>query len=110
MGIRVNDVAYVRVRAPDLDVMQAFLLDFGMQCAGRTDDTLYMRGTDDEAFVHVTQLGDQPGFIGLAFEANSGADLDELSGHDDFSDVTDLEGPGGGRVVCATDPDGFQVQ
>ena len=110
VGIRINDIASVRFRAPDLEVMHAFLLDFGMQCADRTDDTLYMRGTDDEAFVHVTHVGGQPGFIGLAFEANSDADLDELSGHDDFSDVTDLDGPGGGRVVRATDPDGFQVE
>jgi catechol 2,3-dioxygenase-like lactoylglutathione lyase family enzyme len=110
MGIKVNDIAFVRFRAPDLDSMQAFLVDFGMQCADRTGDTLYMRGTDDEAFVHVTHLGDDPGFIGLAFEANSEADIDELGGHDDFSDVADLDGPGGGRVVRATDPNGFQVE
>jgi catechol 2,3-dioxygenase-like lactoylglutathione lyase family enzyme len=110
MGIKVNDIAFVRFRAPDLDSMPAFLIDFGMQCADRTVDTLYMRGTDDEGFVHVTHLGDEPGFIGLAFEANSESDLDELGAHDEFSDVIDLDGPGGGRVVRATDPNGFQVE
>ncbi|MEA3055183.1 MAG: hypothetical protein QOD30_615 [Actinomycetota bacterium] len=110
MGIKVNDIAFVRFRAPDLDVMRTFLLEFGMECTERSEDTLYMRGTDDEAFVHVTHLGHEPGFIGLAFQATSEADLDELAGHRDFSDVGDLDGPGGGRVVRATDPNGFQVE
>jgi catechol 2,3-dioxygenase-like lactoylglutathione lyase family enzyme len=110
MGIKVNDIAFVRFQAPDLDVMQTFLEDFGMHCAQRTGDTLYMRGTDDEGFVHVTHLGAEAGFVGLAFAANSAADLDDLSPHSDFSDVVDLDGPGGGRVVRATDPDGFQVE
>jgi catechol 2,3-dioxygenase-like lactoylglutathione lyase family enzyme len=110
MGIKVNDIAFVRFRVPDLDVMQVFLEDFGMCDAERTDDTLYMRGTDDEGFVHVSHLGAEPGFIGLAFEANSETDLDKLATHDEFSDVAELDGPGGGRVVRATDPNGFQVE
>jgi catechol 2,3-dioxygenase-like lactoylglutathione lyase family enzyme len=110
MGIKVNDIAFVRFQVPDLDVMQAFLEDFGMQVAQRTDDTLYMRGTDAEGFVHVSHLGAEAGFIGLAFEGDSAADLDELAAHDDFSDVVELDGPGAGRVVRAIDPNGFQVE
>lgn len=110
MGIKVTDVAFVRFQAPDLDVMQAFCEDFGMQVAQRTDDTLYMRGTDDDGFVHVTHLGDEARFIGLAFEAASIADLDQLATHPDFADVGDLDGPGGGKVARATDPNGFQVE
>jgi len=44
MGIKIQDVAYVRFSAPDLDAMEAFLIDFGMVRAVRTTDTLYMRG------------------------------------------------------------------
>jgi catechol 2,3-dioxygenase-like lactoylglutathione lyase family enzyme len=110
VGIKVNDIAFVRFRVPDLDVMQVFLEEFGMHCAKRTDDTLYMRGTDDEGFVHVTHLGAEAGFIGIAFEANSEADLNELAAKEGFSDVAELDGPGGGRVVRATDPNGFQVE
>ncbi len=110
MGINVRDIAFVRFQAPDLDVMQAFCIDFGMTVALRTDDTLYMRGTDDEGFVHVTHLAAEPGFIGLAFEANSLEDLDALALLDGFSAVEVLDGPGDGRVVRATDPDGFQVE
>lgn len=110
MGIKANDVAFVRFQAPDLDVMQAFLEDFGLRVAHRTADALYMRGTDDDGFVHVTHLADEARFVGLAFEAASVADLDQLAAHDDFSGVLELDGPGGGRVVLATDPNGFQVE
>lgn len=110
MGIKVNDIAFVRFRAPDLDVMEAFLVDFGLQRAERTDDTLYMRGTDDEGFVHVTHLADDAGFVGLAFEANTVDELAQLADTDEFSAVSNLQGPGGGRVVSATDPNGFSVE
>jgi catechol 2,3-dioxygenase-like lactoylglutathione lyase family enzyme len=110
MGIKVNDIAFVRFEVPDLDVMQAFLDDFGLLVAQRTDDALYMRGTDDEGFVHVSHLGSEARFIGLAFEANSETDLEELCAHGDFTNVVDLDGPGGGRVVRAIDLDGFQVE
>jgi catechol 2,3-dioxygenase-like lactoylglutathione lyase family enzyme len=110
MGIKVNDIAFVRFRAPNLDAMQAFLEDFGMHCSERTGDTLYMRGTDDEGFVHVTHLGAEAGFIGLAFEASSESDLDELAAQAEFSDVAELDGRGGGRGVRTTDPNGFQVE
>jgi catechol 2,3-dioxygenase-like lactoylglutathione lyase family enzyme len=110
VGINVKDVAFVRFQAPDLDVMQSFLEDFGLTVAHRTDDALYMRGTDDEGFVHVTHLGDEPRFLSLAFLADSVADLYLLAAAEEFSAVTELDGPGGGSVVRATDPDGFQIE
>ena len=110
MSVKVRDIAFVRFRAPDLDAMEAFLTAFGMQRAGRDERTLYMRGTDDEGFVHVTHLGDTPGFAGVAFEAESLDDLDALTGDHGFCDAVDLEGPGGGRVVHALDPNGHRVE
>lgn len=110
MAIKVRDVAFVRFQAPDLDTMEEFLRAFGMQRAARDETTLFMRGTDDEGFVHVTHLGDDARFIGLAFEAESVDDLAVLTRDDDFTEATDLAGPGGGRVVRAVDPNGFQVE
>jgi hypothetical protein len=43
--IRVTDIAFPRFQAPDLDRMEAFLLDFGMVRSARTESALYMRGT-----------------------------------------------------------------
>ena len=108
--VKVNDIAFVRFQAPDLDVMEEYLVEFGMQRSARDESTLYMRGTDDEGFVHVTHQGAEPGFVGLAFAANTEAELDSLALLDGFSSVGDLDGPGGGRVVRTVDPNGFQVE
>lgn len=109
-GIKVRDVAYVRFTAPDLDAMEAFLSDFGMHQAQRTDDVLYMRGTDDEGFLHVTHRAATPSFIGFAFTATSVDDLHILAAIEGFSAVGVLEGPGGGSYVSALDPNGVQVE
>ena len=110
MSVKVSDIAFVRFCAPDLDVMEAFLTEFGMQTAERNESTLYMRGAVEDGYVHVTHKGDEPGFVGLAFEAQSEDDLAELASRSGFSPVTDLDGPGGGRVVRTVDPNGFDVE
>lgn len=101
--IRVADVAFPRFRAPDLDVMERFLHSFGMHTVVRSDDALYVRGTDGDHHVHVTHLG-EPAFLGLAFAATL-ADLEALSAATGVS-IEPLEEPGGGAVVHLRDPDG----
>lgn len=51
MTVKVGDIAFVRFRAPDLDVVEAFLMEFGTQCSGRNESTLYIRGSSDEGSV-----------------------------------------------------------
>lgn len=105
--IRVTDIAFPRFQAPDLDRMEAFLVDFGMQRAARTADALYMRGTDPQHHVHVTHLG-EPAFLGFAFLASSAADLRALAAAVGGA-VEPLDEPGGGEVVRLTDPDGRRI-
>jgi catechol 2,3-dioxygenase-like lactoylglutathione lyase family enzyme len=105
--IRVSDAAFPRFRAPDLDVMERFLTDFGMHVSARTDDSLFMRGTGEAHHVHVTHRG-EPAFLGLAFHAASRADLDTLAAATG-SPVRPLDEPGGGEHVRLTDPDGRLV-
>lgn len=107
--IKVQDIAYVRFAAPDLDVMQRFASDFGLVLTARENDTLYHRGSDPSPYVHVTELGDA-GFRGVAFEAASAEDLAAASKLEGASPVEKLEAPGGGQVVRFTDPDGYQVE
>ncbi|MEQ9586673.1 MAG: VOC family protein [Parvibaculaceae bacterium] len=107
--IKVWDVAFPRLQAPDLDTMEAFLLDFGMVRALRTTNTLYMRGVGPAPYLHVTHLGD-PGFRGFAFQAASREDLDKLAETEPFSPVEKLESPGGGWRTWARDPMGLQVE
>jgi catechol 2,3-dioxygenase-like lactoylglutathione lyase family enzyme len=107
--IKVPDLAYVRLRAPDLDQMEAFLTDFGLVRAARTERALYMRGTDPQHHLHVTELG-EPGFVGVAFQAESAADLERLAAAPGASAVEEIDEPGGGRRVRLTDPNGFAVE
>jgi catechol 2,3-dioxygenase-like lactoylglutathione lyase family enzyme len=110
MTVNVRDIAFVRFRAPDLDSMERFLTTFGLQRSARDERTLYMRGTDDNAYLHVTHIGEDAGFAGVAFEAGSLEDLDTLTRDHGFSEAVDLDGPGGGRVVHAFDPNGHRVE
>lgn len=105
--IRVADVAFPRFQAPDLDSMQDFLAAFGMQCSERTEDALYMRGSDRAHHVHVTHCG-EPAFLGLAFQATTRSDLDTLAAATGAA-VVALDEPGGGDAVHLTDPDGRLV-
>ncbi len=106
--IRVRDLAFPRFQAPDLDVMEQFLVTFGMQRAARSATALYMRGTDAQHHVHVTEHG-APAFLGLAFHAAARADLDRLATATGTA-VAPLDEPGGGVVVRLTDPDGRRVE
>jgi catechol 2,3-dioxygenase-like lactoylglutathione lyase family enzyme len=106
--IKIDDIAFVRFTAPDLDVMETFLLDFGLARAHRDTDSLYMRGLDGDPFLHVTRKG-EPAFAGVAFRARSLDDLEKLARATD-SQIEPLDGPGGGKVVRLKDPDGFNVE
>lgn len=107
--IKVRDIAYVRFRAPDLDAMEEFLLDFGLVRSARTDTALYMRGADSAHHLHITELG-EPGYIGHAFCAACEEDLIAISKVSNASPLENIKEPGGGRRVTITDPDGFQTE
>jgi hypothetical protein len=106
--IKVRDLAYGRLRAPDLDVMEEFLTHFGMLRAARTPTALYMRGTDPRHHLHVTEKGD-PAFVGFAYLAASEDDLQRLA-KSAGSSVESLDEPGGGRRVRLREPNGFQIE
>jgi catechol 2,3-dioxygenase-like lactoylglutathione lyase family enzyme len=108
MAIKVQDIAFVRFQAPDLDAMETFLSEFGMVRAERTKEALYMRGLDGDPFLHATHRGD-PAFVAVAFEANSMRELEALALAERTA-IEPLGDPGGGSVVRLTDPNGFRVE
>ena len=108
--IKVTDMAYARFAAPDLDRIEAFLVDFGLTRSARTKDALYMRGTNPDHHLHVTHLADEPGFIGMAYKAACMEDLETLAGMEGASPVEEIDEPGGGFRVRMTDPDGHRVE
>ena len=106
-AIRIEDVAHVRFRAPDLGQMRAFVEDFGLAVTEATDTRLVARGSGSTPVLHVTEVG-EPGFAGVAFRAESLEDLERLAAAEGVTTVaSDL--PGGGRMVTLADPDGHRV-
>src|SRR6266853_6940019 len=107
--IKAADLAYGRLRSPDLDKEAEFLTDFGMVRADRTKTALYMRGTDPPHHIHVTELG-EPRYVGVAVHAASMEDLERTSRVEGASPIEEIDEPGGGKRVRLTDPDGYQVE
>ncbi len=107
--IKVKDLAYGRLRAPDLDAMEEFLTHFGMVRAGRTPNALYMRGTDPAHHLHVTEKG-EPRFVGFAYHAASEEDLHRVARAPGASAVEAIDEPGGGQRVRLQEPNGYQIE
>lgn len=107
--IAVEDIVHVRYQAPDLDLMERFLLDFGLRRAERTARALYMRAAGGAQPAHITEQGTQARAIGFALRAQSAEDLQRLAAHAGAT-VQAYEEPGGGQVVRLRDPAGFEVE
>jgi catechol 2,3-dioxygenase-like lactoylglutathione lyase family enzyme len=107
--IKITDIAYVRVRVPNLDLAEQFFADFGLLVSARTPSALYLRGTGTAHHVHVAQLG-EPKLLAIAFRAATEADLYVLSKAPGASAVEQIHEPGGGKRVTLTDPDGNGIE
>src|SRR6266446_6514449 len=107
--IKVTDLAYGRLRTPDLDLAEEFLIHFGMVKAERTANALYMRGSDAPHHIHVTEKG-EPGFVGFAYEAASLDDLKRVAKAPGASAVEAIDEPGGGKRVRLREPHGYQIE
>jgi len=106
---KVSDLAFGRLQSPSLDEAEEFLTRFGLHRSERTQDALYMRGTDPNHHLHVTHLGPSK-FIGLSFLVDN---IDELKKFTKISGATGIEHvdePGGGQRVRLTDPLGYQIE
>ena len=107
--VAVADLAYVRLQAPDLDVAEGFLRDFGLERATRTDTTLFMRASDAGTYCHVTQLG-TPRLLGMAFHVDSAEALERLARVENASAIEQNAEPAGGWRVRLLDPHGFTIE
>src|SRR5262245_34429361 len=105
--IRVADIAWIRLRSPDLDVAERYLTDFGLVRSGRTDTALYMRGTDPDHHIHITE-GGEPAVVSVAFQARSEDDLHRLAREaSGASAVEAIDEPGGGKRVRLVEHNGL---
>jgi catechol 2,3-dioxygenase-like lactoylglutathione lyase family enzyme len=108
--VRAADIAWIRLRSPDLDIAERYLTDFGLTRSARTDAALYMRGTDPDHHIHITERGD-PAVISIAFRARSEDDLHKLAREAaGASAVEVIDEPGGGRRVRLAEHNGLGIE
>jgi catechol 2,3-dioxygenase-like lactoylglutathione lyase family enzyme len=106
--IKIEDVAFVRFRAPDLAEMRTFLEEFGLNIVEANDRRSVARGSGPSPVVHITELG-EPGFTGVGFRAASLDDLERLAKAEGVA-TEPFDAPGGGRRLVLSDPDGHGVE
>jgi len=107
--IDLSEMAYVVYQVPDLDLMEKFLIDFGMSRAERTPEALYMRGDGPSHHVHVSRLGPEPAFLGIAFLVGSRDALELAARIPDATAIKPITDPGGGERVTLTTPGGHTI-
>src|SRR5688500_5200231 len=104
------DVAHVIYDAANLDLMEAFMKDFGLVTAQRRDDALFMRAADPTPFVHVTRRSTSNRFAGAALRMASRDALETLASIQGSSSVEPVDDmPGGGWRVRMKTPDNVQI-
>ena len=109
VAIKAAEFGFPRMEAPDLDVMEEFLTNFGLVRAERTADALYMRGADGHHHLHAVHKGGTR-FIGFAYHAESEDDLKRLAKLPGASGIEAVDEPGGGKRVRLTEPNGYQIE
>lgn len=105
--IKVEDVSHVAFRAPDLDLMERFLVDFGL-LTRREGARLSARGLGPSPYVYVCEEGDAA-FTAMGLRAASVEDVIAL-GRDEGVEPQTLDRPGGGMAVTLHDPDGHLIE
>jgi catechol 2,3-dioxygenase-like lactoylglutathione lyase family enzyme len=106
----ILDIEYVRLCAPDLDAMEVFLVDFGMQVSARTPQRLHMRGTSEASYIHITELSDTAGLVAVGLSVADPEDLANIAKLPGASAVEEISEPGGGRRVTLTGPEGLRLE
>jgi catechol 2,3-dioxygenase-like lactoylglutathione lyase family enzyme len=105
--IKVSGLAYCRLRVPDLDKAEQFLVDFGLIPTTREQGRRYLRATDPSPYCYVIEEGPAH-FLGFAFHAKSRADLETLARRMNRP-IEAIAAPGGGSRVRLKEPNGYDV-
>lgn len=103
------DCRHVRFAAPDLDLMEQFCLDFGMQTLSKNESVLYMKSHGDDAAVHITHKAGEAAFLGIGLDVASVEDLQCFSEKTGLP-LDEYSEPGGGWVVRLESPEGYKLE
>ena len=106
--VKVTDLAYVRVRAPDIEAARKFLTDFGLIEVETARQGLGFRGLGPEPEILAVETGDR-GLAAIGFAVASREDLDRFAAAAQ-GEVSERDGLGGGWQAVVHDPDGNRIE
>ncbi|CAM1509680.1 Fc.00g000150.m01.CDS01 [Cosmosporella sp. VM-42] len=112
--VNLDRLSYVIYEHPDRDGFLHFSNDFGFESAGTSDDEeILLRGYGSDPYIYIARQareGREKKFCGSGFRAQTAQDFEracKLKG----AQVKDISNwPGGGRMVCLSDVNGFEIQ
>lgn len=111
--IRLVKTAFVTYFHADIKKAKTFLLDFGFEIAEeRGDDVIFFKGYGPDPYCYVARRSSDgtPRFGGASYLVESEQDLVQATRTiPGASEVSSLDGPGGGKIVTVTDPIGHLV-
>jgi hypothetical protein len=111
--IQVTALAHVHYQHPSLSTINTFLTDFGLVEAGISSDPqrIYYRGFGPNPYVYIAEQSPdgKRHFLGGTWVAASLDDLNTAAKHPTANSIRENDGPGGGKIVTLTDPNGFPV-
>src|SRR6201998_4251334 len=107
--IKVHDIAWLEFEKPDLVGAEAFARAFGFSTVVRTDDELYLRGTDPGSPCVLIQQGPRSRFVAAAYTVQDQSDVLRLAEATGTS-MRALPESLGGVAVDLVDPSGMTVR
>lgn len=107
--MQLKALHHVKFHVRDLDKQEAFATDFGLITEERTADRLVMRTRGGDRHVYIAERGDQDAFLGMAFEVEDEASLDEAIELHGACPIVKAALLAAARGVALTDPDGNEV-
>lgn len=109
--INVTRIAFVHYQHPNLAKASQFLQDFGLRITSEVEGRLYFAGYGIDPFVYIAEQSptERRSFLGGTWVVASEADLGVAASHPTASAIESFDGPGGGRRVIITDPNGVSV-
>ncbi|KAH8714709.1 putative metapyrocatechase [Ilyonectria robusta] len=109
--IKVVRLAFVHYQHSQLETAAQFLEDFGLVEVSREGSRIYFSGFGADPYIYVAEQAPGPrrAFLGGTWAVESENDLQIAAAHPDASKIEDMTGPGGGKTVSLTDPNGYRV-
>jgi catechol 2,3-dioxygenase-like lactoylglutathione lyase family enzyme len=107
--MRLKCPHHVRFTVKDLDAQERFANDFGLITEEKSDDQLVMRTRGGDVVSYIAVKGDKDGYLGIAFETENEADLEEAISEHGARKMEAGSIPGVEQAVMLNDPDGHQV-